>query len=138
MDGMCEIYSAALTALPPCCIFIFTIRLLHGRSPFSPDRNHIHHLLLDRGLSHNSVTLTCVGLNAAFIAMAWFGQSMGSTFLLVSMIAVAFALLAGLTYLKKPKAKLVIAKSFQRNTETVLHSATKVISINSEVAVMEQ
>lgn len=117
---------------------VFTIRLLHGRSPFSPDRNHIHHLLLDRGLSHNSVVLTCVGLNAAFIAMAWFGQSMGSTFLLVSMIAVAFAMLAGLTYLKKPKAKLVIAKSFQRNSETVLHSATKVVSINKEVAAMEQ
>ena len=117
---------------------VFTIRLVHGRSPFSPDRNHIHHLLLDRGFSHNSVTLSCVGLNTAFIAMAWYGRSMGSTFLLVSMVAVAFAMVGALTYLKKPKAKLVIAKTFQRNAEPVLHSATKVVSINTEVAAMEQ
>ncbi|HCT22799.1 MAG TPA: undecaprenyl/decaprenyl-phosphate alpha-N-acetylglucosaminyl 1-phosphate transferase, partial [Chitinophagaceae bacterium] len=31
---------------------VFAIRILHGRSPFSPDRNHVHHLMLDRGYSH--------------------------------------------------------------------------------------
>lgn len=35
---------------------VFAIRILHGRSPFSPDRNHIHHILLDKGFSHNQVT----------------------------------------------------------------------------------
>ncbi|MDQ3846089.1 MAG: undecaprenyl/decaprenyl-phosphate alpha-N-acetylglucosaminyl 1-phosphate transferase, partial [Bacteroidota bacterium] len=35
---------------------VFSIRIFHGRSPFTPDRNHIHHLLLDRGLSHKYVT----------------------------------------------------------------------------------
>ncbi len=29
---------------------VFAIRIFKRRSPFSPDRNHIHHLLLDRGL----------------------------------------------------------------------------------------
>ncbi|MEJ7681565.1 MAG: MraY family glycosyltransferase [Segetibacter sp.] len=28
---------------------VFAIRIFKGRSPFTPDRNHIHHLLLDRG-----------------------------------------------------------------------------------------
>ncbi len=28
---------------------VFAIRIFKRRSPFSPDRNHIHHLLLDRG-----------------------------------------------------------------------------------------
>jgi UDP-GlcNAc:undecaprenyl-phosphate/decaprenyl-phosphate GlcNAc-1-phosphate transferase len=36
---------------------VFAIRVLHGRSPFSPDRNHIHHILLDKGFSHNRVTM---------------------------------------------------------------------------------
>ena len=31
---------------------VFTIRILRGRSPFSPDRLHIHHLLVDFGFSH--------------------------------------------------------------------------------------
>src|SRR5688572_22476418 len=50
---------------------VFSIRISRKRSPFAPDRNHIHHLLLDRGLTHNQVTLSCVGLNLAFIAMAF-------------------------------------------------------------------
>ncbi len=28
---------------------VFSLRILKGRSPFSPDRNHIHHFLLDNG-----------------------------------------------------------------------------------------
>ncbi|HMC84519.1 MAG TPA: MraY family glycosyltransferase, partial [Chitinophagaceae bacterium] len=39
---------------------VFGIRIGHRRSPFSPDRNHIHHILLDRGLSHSTITITLV------------------------------------------------------------------------------
>jgi UDP-N-acetylmuramyl pentapeptide phosphotransferase/UDP-N-acetylglucosamine-1-phosphate transferase len=37
---------------------VFIIRLTKGASPFAPDRNHIHHLLLNRGLNHTQVTVT--------------------------------------------------------------------------------
>ena len=33
-------------------------RILNRRSPFSPDRNHIHHFLLDLSLSHKMVAFT--------------------------------------------------------------------------------
>jgi UDP-N-acetylmuramyl pentapeptide phosphotransferase/UDP-N-acetylglucosamine-1-phosphate transferase len=33
-------------------IRVFAIRLWQGRSPFSPDKNHIHHLLTANGWSH--------------------------------------------------------------------------------------
>jgi len=36
---------------------IFTIRILRKRSPFSPDKNHVHHHLLRLGLSHRQATL---------------------------------------------------------------------------------
>ncbi|HYH15247.1 MAG TPA: MraY family glycosyltransferase, partial [Flavisolibacter sp.] len=39
---------------------VFAIRIFQGRSPFSPDRRHIHHLLLDRGLNHKFITLSCL------------------------------------------------------------------------------
>src|SRR5687767_15303604 len=39
---------------------VFSIRIINGRSPFTPDRNHVHHLLLERGLGHAAVTFTCV------------------------------------------------------------------------------
>jgi UDP-GlcNAc:undecaprenyl-phosphate GlcNAc-1-phosphate transferase len=37
--------------------WIITRRLLNGNSPFTPDRGHIHHRLLDLGLSHRGVVL---------------------------------------------------------------------------------
>ena len=37
--------------------WIITRRLLSGHSPFTPDRGHIHHRLLDLGLSHRGVVL---------------------------------------------------------------------------------
>lgn len=35
---------------------VFLVRILAGRSPFSADRNHMHHILLDNGLSHAGAT----------------------------------------------------------------------------------
>ena len=46
--------------------WIIVRRLASGRSPFSPDRGHLHHRLLDVGLSHRQTVLLiygiCVGL----------------------------------------------------------------------------
>lgn len=36
---------------------VFVIRVIKGKSPFSADRNHIHHLLLDLGCSHLAASL---------------------------------------------------------------------------------
>jgi UDP-GlcNAc:undecaprenyl-phosphate GlcNAc-1-phosphate transferase len=48
--------------------WIIVRRLVQGRSPFSPDRGHLHHRLLDIGLSHRQTVLLiygiCVGLGA--------------------------------------------------------------------------
>ena len=30
---------------------VMTMRMVRGRSPFSADRTHLHHMLMDRGLS---------------------------------------------------------------------------------------
>ena len=40
---------------------VFTLRILTGRSPFSPDNNHVHHLLLRLGMNHAQATLTLAG-----------------------------------------------------------------------------
>ena len=46
--------------------WIIVRRLAQGRSPFSPDRGHLHHRLLDIGLSHRQTVLLiyaiCIGL----------------------------------------------------------------------------
>jgi len=42
--------------------WIIVRRLSQGRSPFTPDRSHIHHRLLDLGLSHRQTVLVIYGI----------------------------------------------------------------------------
>lgn len=81
-------------------IRVFSLRILNKRSPFSPDRNHIHHFLLDLGFSHQKVTLICVLVNMVFIAMAFSLQILGTTILISIQITIAFALM-GLVHYKR-------------------------------------
>lgn len=116
---------------------VFSVRIAKGRSPFSPDRNHIHHLLLDRGLNHSQVTHVCLIMNVCFIALAYFGRSIGSTILLTSMIATSYALIGVLKYLKK-RPVLVVASSFKNGAEQSVNNTKVVAFKNEEVAVAEQ
>jgi UDP-N-acetylmuramyl pentapeptide phosphotransferase/UDP-N-acetylglucosamine-1-phosphate transferase len=117
---------------------VFGIRISRKRSPFAPDRLHIHHLLLDRGLNHSQVTLSCLGLNLSFIAMAYFGRTMGTTMLISLMIFTMYTLVGALVYFKKPVRKMMVAKSFYTAKETMVPSTTKVVSIKPEAAAVEQ
>jgi len=60
-------------------ILVFGLRILKGVSPFSPDRTHIHHLLLERGLNHRYITFSCLLTNMVFVGLAFFARSFGST-----------------------------------------------------------
>ncbi len=115
---------------------VFAIRILNGKSPFTPDRNHVHHLLLDRGLSHAAVTFTCVGINVGFIMLAWFGKSLGTTTLLLIMLTAAFSGIALLYYYKRPRPTMVIAKN--ENGTTQLKTSAQVVTLAKEVQTAEK
>ena len=70
---------------------VFALRILKGRSPFYPDRNHLHHILLDRGLSHKVITLI-IGLSAlVFIALTYLALPIGTTAIILSQVGLFFA-----------------------------------------------
>lgn len=77
---------------------VFTLRILNGRSPFSPDRNHIHHLLIDLNLTHMQATGVLAFFNVLFIVMVFSFQSLGSLNLLLLELGVA-TLLSTILYL---------------------------------------
>lgn len=108
---------------------VFSIRIAKGRSPFTPDRNHVHHLLLDNGLSHAAVTLVCVAINVSFIMMAWFGRSLGPNYLLLILITLAFSGI-GLLYYNKNHRKMVVAKGLDGATE--LKRVSRVVKLTKE------
>ncbi len=83
---------------------VFGLRILNRRSPFSPDRTHVHHFLLDIGFSHRQVTLLCVGTNIGFIGLAFFLRNLGTTMLIGILLSIAFTLI-GIIYYKKNHIK---------------------------------
>lgn len=118
---------------------VFSVRIAAGRSPFSPDRNHIHHLLLDRGLSHSQVTHVCLVMNICFIALAYFGRSLGSTVLLTCMVATSYALVGIVKYWRKRPVLVVASSAYHNNAEQPISNSPKVVAFKSEeVAVAEQ
>jgi UDP-GlcNAc:undecaprenyl-phosphate GlcNAc-1-phosphate transferase len=50
--------------------WIIVRRISEGRSPFSPDRTHIHHRLLDLGLSHRQTVLVIYGICLALAVLS--------------------------------------------------------------------
>ncbi len=50
--------------------WVIVRRLLAGRSPFTPDRGHIHHRLLDLGLSHRGTVLLIYAICAILGVMS--------------------------------------------------------------------
>lgn len=72
---------------------VFAIRISHGRSPFTPDRLHIHHLLLDYGLTHTQATILLTVVSICFTTFVFFFHSM-STFKLLFLILVFAAILS--------------------------------------------
>ncbi len=56
-------------------IRVMLTRIKHGKSPFQPDTNHIHHLLLKAGCTHLQTTGIIVGLSLLFVCLAYLGRN---------------------------------------------------------------
>ncbi len=113
---------------------VFGIRIIHQRSPFSPDRNHIHHLLLDKGLSHKAITMSLVGANLLFVLGAYFFRQLGSTWIIFSIIAMFFSVIAAL-YFTRPRPRLFVARSV--DTDNTEMKASNIVPLTKDT-VLEQ
>lgn len=49
---------------------VMTTRMLHGTSPFRPDKSHLHHLFIEMGFSHIGTTFSVISLNF-FNVLCW-------------------------------------------------------------------
>jgi UDP-N-acetylmuramyl pentapeptide phosphotransferase/UDP-N-acetylglucosamine-1-phosphate transferase len=67
-------------------IRLFTVRIIQRKSPFSPDMNHIHHLLLKLGLSHRSVRRIILIANLSIIGIIYPLRSINNNVLLILLL----------------------------------------------------
>ncbi len=104
--------STAVALLVPCLamgvpifdtLFSMLRRYLERRPLFSPDRGHIHHRLIDMGLTHRRAVLTIYAASAVFSVAAIatsFGQAWQVGLALLASSAVFFALVRAAGYVE--------------------------------------
>ncbi|MCU0404100.1 MAG: undecaprenyl/decaprenyl-phosphate alpha-N-acetylglucosaminyl 1-phosphate transferase [Chitinophagaceae bacterium] len=78
---------------------VFSFRMLRGTSPFTPDRNHIHHILLRFRFSHTQVALMLGFAGLAVPVVTYFMRGLGTAWLLTGLIFVGF-FVAGILLLR--------------------------------------
>lgn len=85
---------------------VFTLRISRRRSPFKPDKTHIHHMLLKIGLSHTQSTLTLSFLSILFIALSFFIDRFGN-YILGAILVFVYVVFIYLLYflIKRSKSK---------------------------------
>lgn len=67
-------------------IRVFGLRIMKGKSPFSPDRNHVHHVLTRFGLSQLATVMTLVAINALVIMATISLAPLGDNVLLYALL----------------------------------------------------
>jgi len=67
------VFALSVVAIPVFdTLRVFALRIWQGRSPFSPDKNHIHHLLTNNGWSHSVAAKIICGVHALVLALGYF------------------------------------------------------------------
>lgn len=85
------VIAVAILALPIIdTLNVIILRLLSKQSIFQADRNHIHHKLLDLGLTHRRSTFYIILYYLFIVVTAYFCRHIDNNFLLVIIIALGF------------------------------------------------
>jgi UDP-N-acetylmuramyl pentapeptide phosphotransferase/UDP-N-acetylglucosamine-1-phosphate transferase len=82
---------------------VFIIRLLHKKSPFSPDKNHLHHRLLALGFSHKKASFTIILSNMLFIISVFSMHNIGILNLIAFIVIISVTLFTIPAYIIKKK-----------------------------------
>ena len=89
---------------------VIGVRLYHKKSPFSPDRNHMHHILIDAGLTHFNATMLLGFSNYMLVILIIWLSSIWDSFKMMAVLLVLFAVWIFLFYrIKKQTAIKTIA-----------------------------
>ncbi len=89
---------------------VMLTRIKKKVSPFHPDRNHIHHLLLKTGLKHRQVTFVLLVVSLGFIALGIIGRDWSIWKLVILAFTIAIILTMMLWRIVDKKALLTKKK----------------------------
>lgn len=72
-------YALAILSIPVFdTLRVMIARITRGKSPFSPDKTHLHHLFIDMGFSHLGAAFTIIALNAGVVWLWYLVYKLGA------------------------------------------------------------
>lgn len=101
---------------------VFIIRAKERRSPFDADRNHIHHRLLERGLSHRQATIMLSIVSVLAIELAYLLKDLEinlQLFTITLIIPLIYYLLFNITRVRENAIKLNEVRAVKDNMNAV-------------------
>ena len=111
---------AAIIAVPLFDMMrVIGVRLLHGKSPLKADRNHIHHVLLDLGLSHYKIALLLGVVNYLLAILIIFLARYLNSFQMMITTTLIFVVLVVIFY--KLKTRLVYKVKFENGLKNTVN-----------------
>lgn len=84
---------------------VMSMRILRGKSPFKPDKTHLHHLFIDMGFSHLGAALFILLLNFCVVLIWIASWKMGASVDVQMYIVVALGLLVTFGFYKYMKVQ---------------------------------
>ena len=104
---------------------VMSARIVRGKSPFSPDKTHLHHLFIELGYSHIGTALSIIGMNL-IVVLCWYcayliGLSIDVQLYIVILMGIS------ITFIFYPIVKAQIRK------ETSLYSTFSKIGASTHV-----
>ncbi len=118
VGGKAPLFAIAVLVVPLFdTLRVFVVRVAKGKSPFSGDRNHLHHLLLDIGCSHLQASFILYALNICIIIAAYFANLLN----VYAYFAILFVIMLSFTQIL-----LILRK--KRKTQNSLDVSSKAIT----------
>ena len=122
--GHAPVYVLSILAYPLIDVMrVIISRLLRNKSPFLPDRNHIHHKLLDLGFSHMKATGIIVAYTFVLVLLTYLTSDLNIHFHLIVMTITAVSLALVPVNIHKIRSKSKIAVKTIKKQPSVLKAS---------------
>lgn len=82
---------------------VFSVRILRGKSPFSADRLHLHHIMVDLGLPHMAASIILCAFTVVFTSLMYYLRKFFTNTELSVAILVVFSLYILLGFILEKK-----------------------------------
>ncbi len=112
---------------------VFTLRIMRGRNPFSPDRTHLHHILVDAyRISHRRASFSIAIANIVCVAIISMIMKTSNSYVTLSVIALL--VLSATIYLYKLR-QFISSRNIRRSIMRQRRNSMKLHRIKSVQAV---